>query len=100
MDTVKVFSALANKHRQGILRAMRDPEAEFEPNLGVDMTQTGVCVSQISERFGITQSTASQYMAQLKDAGLLDSERIGKFTYYRRNERALSELADVIRAEL
>jgi ArsR family transcriptional regulator len=101
MDLVAAFSALANPNRQRILAALRDPERHFAPNgTGVDMTTTGVCVSQVSEHLDVSPATASQFLAQLRDAGLLTSERIGKFTYYRRDEGRISELAQAIRDEL
>lgn len=46
------------------------------------MVDVGVCVSKVSEHLDVSLATASQFLAQLRDAGLLESERIGKFTYY------------------
>lgn len=42
----------------------------------------------------------SGYLQTLKDAGLLVSERIGKWTYYRRNEPVIAEFAAYVRDEL
>ncbi|CEA07777.1 Helix-turn-helix domain protein [Arthrobacter saudimassiliensis] len=101
MDPVTVFAALAHQGRQQILTALRNPERHFTPNgTGVDMTVTGVCVSQVSQYLDITPATASAFLAQLRAAGLLTSERIGKFTYYRRNERGIEEFTRTLRTEL
>lgn len=99
MSSVEVFGALANEHRQRILKSLREPELHYVPNEGMELA-AGVCVSQVSSFLGITQSTASHYLAVLRDAGLLTSERLGKFTYYRRDETALQALAEAIRADL
>ncbi|MGW1993953.1 ArsR/SmtB family transcription factor [Embleya sp. NPDC001921] len=60
----------------------------------------GVCVGDIQARAGLAQSVVSGYLQTLKDAGLLDSERIGKWTYYRRNEQAIADFAEHVRTEL
>ena len=36
----------------------------------------------------------------MKDAGLLESDRVGKWTYYRRNERVIEEFSDYVRNSL
>lgn len=101
MDLTAVFAALANPNRQRILAAMRDPGRYFKPHgPEVDMITVGVCVSQVSEHLDMSLATASQFLAQLRDAGLLESERIGKFTYYRRVEATLSEAAQELRENL
>ncbi|MEY9972361.1 DNA-binding transcriptional ArsR family regulator [Lysinibacillus sp. RC46] len=48
----------------------------------------------------MTQSTASQYLSILQRAGLIKMERIGKFTYYKRDEDKIQEIADFFKCEL
>ncbi len=36
----------------------------------------------------------------MKDVGLLESERIGKWTYYRRNESVIGEFREFVREKL
>jgi DNA-binding transcriptional ArsR family regulator len=67
------------------MRWLRDPEAHFEPQ-DTSMETVGVCVKQIQEKAGISQSTTSQFMSVLHRAGLVESTRVGPWTYYRRNE--------------
>lgn len=101
MDLTAVFLALANPNRQRILSSMRDPERHFPPSpTDTDMTSVGVCVSQVAEFLDVTPATASQFLAQLRDAGLLESERIGKFTYYRRVESQFEAAALALRNTL
>jgi DNA-binding transcriptional ArsR family regulator len=90
-ELVMVFKALANPTRLRILGWLRDPVAHFatqeEP-----LEEVGVCVKQIQEKAGISQSTASQFMATLQRSGLVTSRRIGQWTYYRRNDAVLADL--------
>ncbi|UFJ40989.1 helix-turn-helix domain-containing protein [Brevibacillus humidisoli] len=100
MKPIEVFKALSNDARLQILQWLKDPEAHFTPHEGVDMRETGVCVSQITKKLNMTQSTASQYLSMLQRAGLIKTVRIGKFTYYTRDEDAIRQIADYLREEL
>ncbi|MBK5502862.1 helix-turn-helix domain-containing protein [Peribacillus sp. TH14] len=61
----------------------------------------GVCVSQFHQKLNITQSTVSQYLSILQKAGLIvSSTRIGKWTYYKRNEENILQLAEFIRQDI
>ena len=64
------------------------------------MVEVGVCVGQIQLKLGVTQSTASQYLSVLQKADLVIATRIGKWTYYRRNEETIAELAKLVKTEL
>lgn len=99
MDAIK---ALASEPRYQIMQWMRDPERNFPPPLSGDKTERrpGVCVGQVARKLDMTQSTASLYLSILHRAGLLESERCGKFTYYRRNDEALKELCAIIGNEV
>ena len=83
---------------------MKEPEENFPPQGGclnepVDL-KGGVCVSSIQAKAGVSQSTVSSYLDMLQRAGLLVSERHGKWTYYRRNEDMIRQLAEFIGDEL
>ncbi|MFB9327085.1 ArsR/SmtB family transcription factor [Paenibacillus aurantiacus] len=100
MKPIDVFKALSNESRLQILQWLKEPNLHFHPHEGVDMEQIGVCVSQITEKLNMTQSTASQYLTMLQRAGLIKTKRIGKYTYYLRNEEAISRLADYMREDM
>ncbi|MDU0328967.1 MULTISPECIES: ArsR/SmtB family transcription factor [Paenibacillus] len=100
MDPIEVFKALSNESRLQILQWLKEPEKHFVPHEGVDMREIGVCVSQVTDKLNMTQSTASQYLSILQRAGLIRTERIGKYTYYKRNEEKISELADFLNQKL
>jgi ArsR family transcriptional regulator len=100
MDPIEVFKALSNESRLQILQWLKEPEKHFVPHEGVDMREVGVCVSQVTEKLNMTQSTVSQYLSILQRAGLIRTNRIGKYTYYKRNEEKIKEIADYLHQTL
>ena len=104
MNELDVFKALNNKTRIKIFKWLKEPEKHFPPQ-GIHLTEGeefagGVCVGVICDKAGITQSTVSHYLDILLRAGLLESKRYGKWTYYRRNEQKFQELSDYFRTEI
>jgi len=89
-----VFKALANEHRLQILHWLKTPELYFPPHKEVEGFEHGVCVKFIQEKLGLSQAATSQYLNILQDAGLVIGTRIGKWTYYRRDEEALKRFVD------
>ncbi|MEC4720785.1 metalloregulator ArsR/SmtB family transcription factor [Noviherbaspirillum sp. CPCC 100848] len=100
MDLLEIFKALSNKTRLQILKGLKDPAKHFPPQDEGDVNIVGVCVSSIQEGIGLSQSTVSDYLATLQRAGLVEARRIGQWTYYKRNEKAIKSLADMIGTEL
>jgi DNA-binding transcriptional ArsR family regulator len=96
---VPVFKALSNPTRLRILGWLKHPEDHFAPQED-PMDEVGVCVKQIQAKAGVSQSTASQFMATLQRAGLVTSRRIGQWTYYRRDEDRIAELARRLQTDL
>jgi ArsR family transcriptional regulator len=94
--TLLAFKALANPTRLAILGWLKDPEANFAPQ-DEPASDVGVCLKQIQAKAGVSQSTASQFMASLQRAGLVTSRRRGQWTYYQRNDERLNELSRVLR---
>ena len=100
METLKIFKALANEHRLQILEWLKEPEAHFPPHQEVEGFADGVCVAFIQRKTGLSQSTTSQYLAILEEAGLVIPTRIGKWTYYRRNEATLATFIEHLQINL
>ncbi len=100
MENIDMFKALANEHRLQILTWLKNPTDYFVHETNVDMEEVGVCVGEIQRRLGLTQSTTSHYLSILQKADLLTATRIGKWTYYRRNEATLAALSAFIQSEL
>ena len=100
MDLLDIFKALSNRTRLDILKRLKDPANSFPPQDEGDVHTVGVCVSSIQEGVGLSQSTVSDYLATLQRAGLIEVQRIGQWTYYKRNEEAISALAELIGKDL
>ena len=64
----RAFTALGDEHRQRILLT-------FEPGERLN-------VGQIVEVSTLSRSAVSHHLKILKDAGVLDSEKVGKEVYY------------------
>jgi DNA-binding transcriptional ArsR family regulator len=97
-DLALAFKALSNPTRVAILRWLKNP-SDFPPQLE-PAEEVGVCLKHIQARAGVSQSTASQYMATLQNAGLVTSTRVGQWTHYKRSERRIQELAADVSSEL
>lgn len=96
-ELLEALKALANPVRLQIMEWLRDPEGEFaDYGATADQRKVGVCVSQIHSKSGLAQSTISSYMATLERAGLVTSTRVGKWTYYRRDETLLRRVAQSV----
>lgn len=100
---VLIFKALSNDTRLQILEWLKEPDANFGPQLFLPPDadfKGGICVGSIQEKTGLSQSVISSYLMMMKKSGLLESRRYGQWTYYRRNEEALMYLADFIKTKI
>ena len=103
-SVMEVCKVLSNETRFNILLWLKDPERNFPPqgehlSEEIDL-QGGVCAGSIFQKTSIAQSTVSHYLDMMQRAGLLESERHGKWTYYRRNEETIHALREYFNAEL
>jgi len=53
-------------------------------------------VTEIYKKQRLEQSVASQHLAILRKAGIVQTEREGKFIYYSLNKDRLTEIADIV----
>lgn len=99
MDQVEIFKALSNKTRLQILDWLKNPEQNF-PEQKECGYANGICVGQIQQKAGLTQSTVSDYLSILQRAGFVTSTRVGQWTYYKRNEAAFEALSQLVQSTL
>lgn len=99
MENIEIFKALSNKSRLQMLEWLKDPKTNF-PEQEAAGFEHGVCVGQIQAKAGLTQSTVSEYLSILQRAGFVESTRVGQWTYYKRNEKAFTELIKIIESNL
>lgn len=90
-DLTVVVKALANDRRLQILQWLKDPVANFRPQVDGDLVKDGVCGQLIAEKLGVSQPTASEHMRLLVQAGLVRPKRIKQWIFYRRNEPRIRE---------
>lgn len=53
-----------------------------------------------SRKAKVSQSTVSSYLNMMQKAGLLESIRHGQWTYYRRNEEFIQQVAKYFKTEI
>jgi len=92
-----LFAALASPRRLQVLEWLRDPRAHFPPQRDGDLVDDGVCVVFLAEKLRVRQPTATAHLQSLARAGLVTSKRRGQWTFYKRDERAISALKKVIK---
>ncbi|BDE06001.1 transcriptional regulator [Vulcanimicrobium alpinum] len=92
--------ALANDRRLQILTWLKDPVANFPPQIDGDLVSDGVCGLFIAEKLGVSQPTASEHLKVLAHAGLVRGKRIKQWTFYRRDEKRIRELKRAIVSEV
>lgn len=68
IKTISIFNALADENRLRMLLALRDGE---------------LCVCQLADFSGLAQSTVSKHMTILKQAGLVEARKSGRWVHYR-----------------
>lgn len=102
MNYLEILKVLANPARLNIIHLLKNPTENFvhKPQCGVDMVEVGVCLEEIQRVSGLSQSTTSTYMNMMKREGLVLVTRIGKYTYFKRNEDVLSSLANYLLNDL
>jgi len=89
-------NALSNAKRLQILEWLKHPSQHFGPEQPVDEKE-GVCGLYIAKKLGISPATASAHLKVLAQAGFVRPLRIGKYTYFRRVEKAIAEFARLIK---
>ncbi len=95
MNIIAVLKALSNEKRLKILQWLKEPKRNFKSS-HCDVEKDGVCVGLIEEKIGLSQSTVSQYLMLLQQAGLITTERRGQWTFCKRNEKTIKELMKVM----
>ncbi len=98
MPIVSAIRALANERRLRILEWLKDPRANFPPQVDGDLVEDGVCALLIARKLGVSQPTVSEHLKVLSQAGLLRSKRIKQWTFYKRDEARIREVKKAIAA--
>ena len=100
MSIAPALRALANERRLQILEWLKDPVANFPPQVDGDLVEDGVCAVWIAEKLGVSQPTLSEHMKVLSQAGLVRAKRIKQWTFYKRDEARIAEIKQAIADEV
>jgi len=90
----RALHAISDPTRRRILQGLKERGG---CSIGKEI---GLCASDIEARVHLSQPTISHHMAILKKAGLVESEKIGQWMWYRRNEAALRSLVRNLKRNL
>jgi ArsR family transcriptional regulator, arsenate/arsenite/antimonite-responsive transcriptional repressor len=78
---VALFHALSDETRLALLERLKDGEQ---------------CVCELTDAMKAAQSRLSFHLKVLKDAGLIEDRREGRWIYYSLSSRAIEELEDLV----
>lgn len=81
--------AVASDARRTILAWLKTPRAHFAHQETGDPETIGVCVTLITEKLGLSQPTVSRHLEILHRAGFLRVQRIGRWSFFARDETAI-----------
>jgi len=82
--TASLFKALGDAHRVRIVNLLAT-------------AKDAVCVCDLTDFLGLSQTTVSHHMRKLVDAGLLTREQRGVWAYYSLRADAVRRLGDTLR---
>lgn len=100
IDLETGFKALGSEKRLQILDWLKDPTANFRPQMDGDLEKDGVCGVFITEKLGVSQPTASEHLRVLVDAGFLTPRKIKQWIFYQRDEKAIAAFLKTARSDL
>ncbi|MFJ1807693.1 MULTISPECIES: ArsR family transcriptional regulator [unclassified Streptomyces] len=82
-----------SERRLDILEWLKEPGRHFPPQRRGDLVEDGVTVDLVAEKLGVCRRVANTHLTLLAGIGLLRAKRIGRRTYYRRDEMRIAEVA-------
>lgn len=98
LDLDEIIKALAHPVRRDILNWLKDPKVQFPDQL--HNHEFGICAGQIDQRCGLSQSTVSAHLAVLQRAGLITSQKVGQWHFFKRNEEVIQQFLKQMSQEL
>lgn len=101
MILLEVIKSLSNQTRLNILEWLKKPYEHFPAEELTDYSpELGVCVSDIAKKAGMSVPTVSVYLKTMSSANILTATRKDQWTYYKRNEQMIQDLASLIKNQL
>lgn len=101
MNPSEIFKALSNEYRYQMLLWLKEPEKHFPPHAcQAPGFHGGISVGLITEKSGLAQSVVSAYLNTLKEVGLVESKRSGRWTYYRYHAKNMANFKHFLEKSL
>jgi ArsR family transcriptional regulator len=83
---------------EGVLKAVADRNRLKILNMLLEAADEAVCVCEIQPTLGLSQGTVSHHLKQLVDAGLVERETRGTYSYFSLVPGALDAIKGVFKA--
>ena len=99
MDIPKISNALGNETRFQIVKALKD-KAIGTCCDKIQYFENGISVADVVSTTGLAQSTVSQHLAVLEQAGIIIREKRSQWTCFFLNRPLLAEFARAFLEEL
>ncbi len=90
-DRLEQSKSLASDARLSILGWLAEPDTHFLHQVTGKPSEIGVCVTLLAEKLDMAQPTVSRHLELLRRAGFLNVTRIGRWSFFKRDEVAVSE---------
>jgi DNA-binding transcriptional ArsR family regulator len=90
------MQALSNERRVQILEWLKQPTRHFPPQVDGDLVKDGVCGLLIARKLRVSQPAVTEHLKVLSQEGFLKGERIKKWTFYKRDEKAIQRIKRTI----
>jgi ArsR family transcriptional regulator, arsenate/arsenite/antimonite-responsive transcriptional repressor len=81
----RVFRALGDRSRLRVVNMLAQAHGE------------AICVCDFQDALGLKQPTVSYHLKQLVDAGVIEREQRGRFSFYALRPGVLDRLAELVR---
>lgn len=88
-DRIEQSKALASDVRMQILDWLKEPKRHFGHQESGDPAEIGVCVTLFAGKLDMSQPTVSRHLDLLRRAGFVRVRRIGRWSYFSRDEDGL-----------
>ena len=93
-----IIKALAHPVRHNILHWLKTPEQYFADQ--DHPLSLGVCAGKIERQTGLSQSTVSAHLATLQRAGVINSQKVGQWHFFKRDDVMIGQFLAQISHQL
>jgi ArsR family transcriptional regulator len=101
MELSEALKVLSHPTRRAVLAWLANPHESFKGYSQLyDFSVYGVCASLIQDKAGMSQPATSLCLKVLQDMDFVTATKVGKWTYYKRNDEQLFAALSELHSEL